>query len=152
MLSACGTWGVVGGLGGAGLDVGIMRVRPAKAIMAKTNPVGQGLPKEEKEAKRLEACQKGGVTYEILAKVEKFINDNGSDGHSVGKSLTIADLQVYSMTGSLVSGLYDGVPTNLLEQFSGIQGVRKAVRSIPAVVKFYDELKYDISPPFQAFN
>ena len=45
-------------------------------IMAKTNPIGQGLPKEEKEAKRLEACQKGGVTYEILAKVDKSIQDN----------------------------------------------------------------------------
>lgn len=91
---------------------------------------------------------KGGVTYGILENVERFIGENGSDGYSVGNSLTIADVFVFSTCGMLVSGLYDGVPLDAIDgDFPKIMAVRKTVRSNEAVQKWYDGLDESIQVP-----
>ncbi|GFH49837.1 hypothetical protein CTEN210_06313 [Chaetoceros tenuissimus] len=45
-------------------------------IISKTFSVGSGLEKEEKEAARMEACKEGGVTYEMLKKIDTVISSN----------------------------------------------------------------------------
>lgn len=107
----------------------------------KTNSQGQGLPQAEKETARAKACEEGGPVYKILENIEKFIGKNGSEGHSVGKSLTIGDLFLFSAAGMLVSGLYDGVPLDAIDSsFPLITGVRKTVRAEPAVAEWYNSL------------
>ena len=110
-------------------------------IGQKTNSVGQGLEKEAKEKARAEACAEGGVTYAILQNVDNFIaanNGGKGGGYTVGSTLSIADLYLYTSCNNLVSGLYDGVPTTTtLEPFANINAVRKTVRNHPAVTQYY---------------
>lgn len=124
-------------------------------LAAKTNSQGQGLPQEEKEAARAKAVAKGGVVYHILEKIENFVGENGSNGYCVGSSLTIADLFLYTGASGLVSGLFDGVPTDALDtEFPKIMAVRKTVRAHEAVTKWYDSLDESIKMPasFGPFN
>ena len=108
-------------------------------IGSKTNAAGQGLSQVDKEAARKKSCEEGGTTYNILKKVDTFIAANGSEGYSVGNTLSIADLYVYTSCNNLVAGLYDGVPTDAIDTgFPNISKVRKSVRSHPAVAKHYD--------------
>mmetsp|Transcript_15206 Transcript_15206/g.28863 ORF Transcript_15206/g.28863 Transcript_15206/m.28863 type:complete len:226 (+) Transcript_15206:73-750(+) len=119
-------------------------------VGSKTNGIGQGLPQEEKEAERKKACEVGGVTYEILGRIDNFVATYGKDGHAVGDKLTIADLLLYTTSCNLVGGLYDGVPADACDAFENITACRKLVRSHPAVNKWYDELKSPIWPSYAA--
>lgn len=121
----------------------------AEDIGSKTNAVGQGLSQPEKEAARLAACQPNGVTHQLVDKLDHFIAQNGTSGHVVGDTLTIADLFVYTTTSNLVGGIYDGVPANAVDGFAHISECRKLVRSHPVVKKWYDELQ---SPVFASFG
>jgi glutathione S-transferase len=117
-------------------------------LSGKTFPIGAGLPQAEKEAARKEACETGGATYGILEKLEKFISENGTNGHAVGENLTVADLFLYATSSHLVSGIFDGVPADTLDAFPIIQACRKVVRSHPVVTKFYDELDVKIAESY----
>lgn len=117
-------------------------------IGSKVNSEGQGLPQEEKEAARAKSVAEGGSVHKILQNIDSFIGENGSEGYSVGSSLTIADLMVFTSTATLVSGLYDGVPLNAIDSgFPNISTVRKTVRSHEAVKKWYDGLDPTIKIP-----
>ncbi|CAB9509497.1 Glutathione S-transferase, C-terminal domain [Seminavis robusta] len=107
----------------------------------KLNSQGQGLPQEEKEAARAKSMAKGGVVYGMLEAVDKFIAANGKNGHAVGDSLTVADLFVFAGCCALTSGIFDGVPLDAIDSgLDNIMAVRKKVRSLEAVAKWYDEL------------
>ena len=111
-----------------------------------TNKQGQGLAQAEKEAARAKAYEEGGAVAAILKNVEGYIGRNGgSGGYSVGSSLTIADLFLFSAIGAITSGLYDGVPLDAVDTgYPNITAVRKTVRSQPAVVDWYNNLDKDI--------
>jgi len=51
---------------------------------------------------------------------ERLLVANGSTGFVVGDSLTVADLKLYWLCKFLVSGDLDGVPTNLLDNFTTV--------------------------------
>lgn len=119
----------------------------AEDMGAKTFAVGQGMEQAEKEAARKAACEKGGPIYTILEKIDAFIAANGKEGYTVGDSLTIADLYLYTGSSNFVSGLYDGVPANALDDFKNIMQVRKTVRSHPDVVEYYEGLDESIKMP-----
>lgn len=124
-------------------------------ILTKTNAEGRGLPQEEKESARAAVVSKGGAVYTLFEKLEKFISENGSNGHCVGKSMTIADLFLFSFAGQVLSGFFDGIPTNALDtDFPNIMQVRKNVRNHQAVSKWYSELDKSIptSPSYGPFN
>jgi glutathione S-transferase len=126
-------------------------------VGTKCNDTGRGLPKEEKEAARTKCIEKDGDVYGILQRIEAFIEQKGSNGYAVGGSaLTIADLYIFTNCGTLVSGLYDGIPLDALDKgdFPCIMAVRKTVRSHPAVAKWYDGLDESVSIPaaFGPFN
>ena len=124
-------------------------------IGSKLNSQGQGLPQDEKEAARAKAVAKGGLVYGILEKVEAFIAANGSGGYSVGDSLTIADLFIFASCGTLVSGMFDGVPTDAIDKdFPNIMAVRKSVRSNTTVTEWYEKLDSSITmaPSFGPFE
>ena len=116
----------------------------------KTNAVGQWLPKEDKEAERKKACETGGIVFEFLERIDKFVGVYGKEGHAVGDKLTIADLFLYLASCNLVGGLYDGVPADTCDGFENIMACRKLIRSHPAVTKWYDEIKSPIWPSYKA--
>ena len=125
----------------------------AEDIGTKLSQQGQGLPQAEKEAARAKAIAKGGVTYNALSKIESFIGENGIGGHCVGDSLTIADLFIYTTSSTLISGLYDGVPLDAIDEgFPNIMAVRKNVRSHAAVKKWYDGLDEKSIPVPSSFG
>lgn len=115
-------------------------------VISKTFAVGSGLEKEEKEAARMEACKEGGITYEMLKKIDTVISSNKGE-YFVGDHLTIADLFLFQNTSNLISGLYDGVPSNALDSFPAIASIRKKVRNNPEICKYYDGLLDSIKVP-----
>lgn len=100
--------------------------------------VGQGLAKEEKEAARLVAVSEGGEVYDILAKIDAFIQANGTGGYAVGAEMNIASILTFTNIGRLVGGVFYGVPPTVCNPFLNIQRVRKTVGGNPAVVAWYD--------------
>jgi prostaglandin-H2 D-isomerase / glutathione transferase len=113
---------------------------------------GQNLAKDEKEAVRATSIAKGGPVYAALEKIDTFIGAHGSDGFAVGNSLTIADVFLFTNLGSLVSGLYDGIPLDAIDyDFPNLTAVRKTVRSQPAVVEWYNKLDAKMPVSFGPF-
>lgn len=118
-------------------------------IASKCFKTGAGMEGDEKNAARLAACREGGTVYGVLKNVDSFIGEN-SGSYAVGDSMTIADLIIYTSSNNLVSGLFDGVPSDALDGFSNIMALRKAVRSNPDVCKWYDGLDDDIASKLPA--
>lgn len=112
-----------------------------------TTKVGQGLEKEAKEAARMTACQEGGAIHALLTKVDNVIAANDKSDFGVGDSLTVADLFVYCTVNNLVSGFFDGIPSDAIDGFDGLTKLRKAVRSNPTVCEWYDNLDSSIDMP-----
>lgn len=99
---------------------------------------GQGLSKEEMDAERLVAVSKGGAIHTILAKIDAFIQANGSNGYAVGSQMNIASLLTFTSIGRMVGGVYFGIPPTVCDPFPNIQLVRKMVGCHPAVIAWYD--------------
>lgn len=122
----------------------------------KVNALGQGLPKEEKEAARLAGVSKDGAVHNMMLKIESFIGENGNNGYSVGDSLSIADLAVFCSVGGAASGFFDGIPPNAFDvpEFSNISAVRKSVRTQESVQKWYEQCtakSISMAPSFGPF-
>lgn len=109
-----------------------------------TNDTGKGMDTEAKVAARKESAEKGAI-YAKLAEVDAFIAMNGKGGYAVGESLSLADVQIFSITSNVTCGFFDGVLPDTLKPFANIQGVRKTVSSHPAVKKYFADMGEDIS-------
>jgi glutathione S-transferase len=114
------------------------------------NDVGRGLEPAEKEAARKEAVTTGKV-FDSITKLNDFIKKNGTNGHAVGDSLTVADFLLAVLVSVIVSGWFDGVPTTAFAPFSEICAVRKTVGALETTKKYYaglsdaDKVKYSRS-------
>lgn len=103
------------------------------------NGTGRGLEQAEKEAARVEEVTKGKVKA-ILDTVEADIKSLGDGaGHSVGSTLTFADIIIFTMTTNTFCGFFDGLSIDMLKDWPAIQSVNKTVSNHPAVRKYYDE-------------
>ncbi|GLC60989.1 hypothetical protein PLESTB_001703300 [Pleodorina starrii] len=60
-------------------------------------------------------------------------------GFVAGPKLSFADLSIFSALSSVVSGMYDGVPANLLEQYPALKAFRNKVANEPGVKAFYEK-------------
>lgn len=100
------------------------------------NNCGRGLEKEAKEAARVEFFATG-QGASALKKVDEIIGKNGGK-HSVGDSVTIADIILLTSTCFLISGFWDGVAPTTLDAYKNIQATRKLVASIPEVAAYYE--------------
>jgi glutathione S-transferase len=77
--------------------------------------------------------------HRLYLRVESvFLNENVESGWFVGKSMSIADLAMWRLLGWLRSGVLDGVPTNILENFTGLQQLHNRVDSLPKVGKWME--------------
>jgi len=68
------------------------------------------LPAEEKLEARQELITSQGRLTMHLGGLEGIITQNGSNGHVVGNSITVADLAIWRLVGWLSSGVIDGIP------------------------------------------
>ncbi len=55
-----------------------------------------------------------------MACFERLLLANGSTAFIVGNNLTIADLKLYWIIDWLISGMLDGIPTSLIDDYKNI--------------------------------
>jgi prostaglandin-H2 D-isomerase / glutathione transferase len=61
---------------------------------------------------------------------ERLLTANGSTGFIVGDSLTIADLKLYWIIDWLISGILDGIPTSLIDDFENVVAWQKNIAAV----------------------
>ena len=61
---------------------------------------------------------------------ERLLANNGNTGFIVGKDLTVADLKLYWIFDWITSGILDGIPTTLLDPYSGIIAWRENIKRV----------------------
>lgn len=65
-----------------------------------------------------------------LACFERLLIANGSTGFIMGNSLTVADLKLYWIIDWLTSGMLDGIPTSLVDNFENVITWRKNISTV----------------------
>eukprot|EP00523_Entomoneis_sp_CCMP467_P005993 CAMPEP_0168733956 /NCGR_PEP_ID=MMETSP0724-20121128/8563_1 /TAXON_ID=265536 /ORGANISM="Amphiprora sp., Strain CCMP467" /LENGTH=213 /DNA_ID=CAMNT_0008781041 /DNA_START=93 /DNA_END=734 /DNA_ORIENTATION=- len=107
-------------------------------IGSKVFYVGQGLEKEAfLEARKKSSIEPDGVIYQALSRLNN--NLKADTKYAVSDELTIVDLMMFAGLSGLTSGMFDGVPENVLEPFPNLLKVRQGVKSHPTVEKYYSE-------------
>ena len=61
---------------------------------------------------------------------ERLLIANGSTGFIVGDSLTVADLKLYWIIDWLISGILDGIPTSLIDDFDNVMAWQKNIAAV----------------------
>eukprot|EP00521_Asterionellopsis_glacialis_P015662 CAMPEP_0195293704 /NCGR_PEP_ID=MMETSP0707-20130614/13155_1 /TAXON_ID=33640 /ORGANISM="Asterionellopsis glacialis, Strain CCMP134" /LENGTH=247 /DNA_ID=CAMNT_0040354477 /DNA_START=1 /DNA_END=744 /DNA_ORIENTATION=- len=109
-------------------------------VHMKAKAVGSHLSDSQKRREaRADACSPDGGSIALgLAALDDFIGQHGKNGHAVGDTFTIADLNLFCMTSLWCSGFIDGVPHDVMNNFSHIQECRKLVATHPIVMNHYD--------------
>jgi glutathione S-transferase len=65
-----------------------------------------------------------------LACFERLLVANGGTGYIVSNSLTVADLKLYWIIDWLTSGILDGIPTSLVDEFENAVHWRKNIAAV----------------------
>lgn len=65
-----------------------------------------------------------------MACFERLLVANGSTGYIVGNTLTVADLKLYWIIDWLTSGILDGIPTSLIDDFENVVKWRKNISEV----------------------
>eukprot|EP00920_Eleutheroschizon_duboscqi_P037128 GHVT01088908.1.p1 GENE.GHVT01088908.1~~GHVT01088908.1.p1 ORF type:complete len:212 (-),score=32.20 GHVT01088908.1:466-1101(-) len=72
-----------------------------------------------------------------LSRLDRLIEGEGKDAHSVGNTLTAADLQLYVIINWLcLSGVIDGIPKDVCNPYKNILRVVDTVHSHPKVAEW----------------
>ena len=72
--------------------------------------------------------------------LENLLKQNTKSIYFVDNDLTIADLAIWRLLGWLKSGMLDGVPTNILDNYDHINRLREEIYKNPKVIKWMDEV------------
>ena len=72
--------------------------------------------------------------------LENLLQQNTNSVYFVSNELTIADLAIWRLLGWLKSGLLDGVPANILDNFENLNKLREEVYKNPKVIKWMDQV------------
>ena len=72
--------------------------------------------------------------------LENLLRQNTKSIYFVDSDLTIADLAVWRLLGWLKSGILDGVPTNILDDYDHLNKLREEIYKNPKVIKWMDEV------------
>jgi len=67
---------------------------------------------------------------EWFAYIERLLTNNGNTGFVVGNSLTVADLKLYWIIDWLTSGILDGIPKNIIDDYPNMVAWRKNVTQV----------------------
>ena len=72
--------------------------------------------------------------------LENILKQNVHSVYFVGNDLTIADLAIWRLLGWLKSGLLDGVPTTILDEYKNINMLRDEIYKNPKVIKWMNQV------------
>lgn len=93
-------------------------------------------PEKKLEARRA-LCEPGGGLQKILVKLEKII---GTKQYVAGNQFSIADAALFAAVGNLSCGLYDGIPTNILDGYPNLRAFHRHIGSIPQIAQGYENV------------
>ena len=72
--------------------------------------------------------------------LEDLLKQNTESVYFVGSDLTIADLAIWRLLGWLKSGMLDGVPTTILDNYENLNKLREQIYKNPKVIKWMNEV------------
>ena len=72
--------------------------------------------------------------------LENLLKQNTKSIYFVGNDLTIADLAIWRLLGWLKSGMLDGVPSTILDNYENLNKLREQIYKNPKVIKWMDEV------------
>ena len=72
--------------------------------------------------------------------LENLLKQNTKSIYFVDSDLTIADLAIWRLLGWLKSGMLDGVPTTILDDYDHLNKLREEIYKNPKVIKWMDEV------------
>ena len=72
--------------------------------------------------------------------LEDLLKQNTDSVYFVDNDLTIADLAIWRLLGWLKSGMLDGVPTTILDDYDHLNKLREEIYKNPKVIKWMDEV------------
>ena len=72
--------------------------------------------------------------------LEDLLKQNTESIYFVGSDLTIADLAIWRLLGWLKSGMLDGVPSTILDNYENLNKLREQIYKNPKVIKWMDEI------------
>ena len=72
--------------------------------------------------------------------LENLLKQNTKSVYFVDNNLTIADLAIWRLLGWLKSGMLDGVPTTILDEYENLNKLREEIYKNPKVIKWMDQV------------
>ncbi len=95
------------------------------------NLIGPSLhePDEDKKMAMRKALAEETLPF-WAACLERLLVANGRTGFVVGNELTVADLKLYWLFDWLTSGMLDGIPTTLVDEFETVLAWRKNITEV----------------------
>ena len=72
--------------------------------------------------------------------LEDLLKQNTESIYFVGSDLTIADLAIWRLLGWLKSGMLDGVPSTILDNYENLNKLREQIYKNPKVTKWMNEV------------
>ena len=72
--------------------------------------------------------------------LEDLLKQNTDSVYFVESDLTIADLAIWRLLGWLKSGMLDGVPTTILDEYENLNKLREEIYKNPKVIKWMDQV------------
>lgn len=71
--------------------------------------------------------------------LENILSNNRESIYFVGNSITIADIAIWRLLGWLKSGLLDGVPENILDEYEALNKLLHEIYKHPKVISWMQE-------------
>ena len=72
--------------------------------------------------------------------LEDLLKQNTDSVYFVESDLTIADLAIWRLLGWLKSGILDGVPTTILDNYENLNKLRQEIYKNPKVIEWMDQV------------
>ena len=94
-------------------------------------------PEKKKVARDILATRHLPKWFKFL---EDLLKQNTKSVYFVENELTIADLAIWRLLGWLKSGMLDGVPTTILDNYENLNKLREEIYKNPKVIKWMDEV------------
>ena len=94
-------------------------------------------PEKKKVARDILATRHLPKWFQFL---EDLLKQNTKSVYFVENELTIADLAIWRLLGWLKSGMLDGVPTSILDNYEHLNKLREEIYKNPKVIKWMDQV------------
>eukprot|EP00922_Rhytidocystis_sp_ex-Travisia-forbesii_P007272 GHVS01010581.1.p1 GENE.GHVS01010581.1~~GHVS01010581.1.p1 ORF type:complete len:220 (+),score=28.12 GHVS01010581.1:97-756(+) len=106
--------------------------------------VGKSVHEKDPEIKKAMRLKLAAETLPFyLGSINKLAKKNGSNGHFVGKELTVADLNAFVLLSWINSGILDDIPTNLMDNTPDLAKVVKQTGLHPKVIEWNAKTRRD---------